>query len=140
MHLPEDPETPLSINIVPMIDVVFAVLAFFILSSLYLTRAEGVPVTLPGAQSAAGQPQQRIVLTIDEQGDLFLGDAAVEDDQLLEAIQSLEPMAEGGVIVIRADAAVSHGRVVTVMDRLRTLEGIQLAIATQPETPDTIQP
>jgi biopolymer transport protein ExbD len=131
MQLPEDPETPLSINIVPMIDVVFAVLAFFILSSLYLTRSEGLPVTLPGAQTAPGQPQQRVVLTIDAQGSLFLGNAAVEDEQLLDSIQTLAPFEENGVIVIRADEAVSHGRVVAIMDRLRTLEGVQIAIATQ---------
>jgi biopolymer transport protein ExbD len=137
MHLPEESEKPLSINIVPMIDVVFAVLAFFILSSLYLTRAEGLPVTLPGAETADGQPQQRVVLTIDEQGSLFLGDQAVDDAQLLERIQSLDQMTSGGVVVIRADKAVSHGRVVAIMDRLRTLDGVQLAIATQPgATPD----
>lgn len=131
MHLPEDAEAPLSINIVPMIDVVFAVLAFFILSSLYLTRSEGLPVALPGAQTADGQPQSQIVVTIDGQGSLFLGDQALDDDQLLDAIRAL-PAAESGLVVVRADQSVSHGRVVTVMDRLRTLEGIQLAIATQP--------
>jgi biopolymer transport protein ExbD len=132
MHLPEEPESPLGINIVPMIDVVFAVLAFFILSSLYLTRSEGLPVTLPGAQTADGPSQPQVVLTIDQQGALFLGDRSIAEDQLLDAIQSLQPATEGGLVVIRADEAVSHGRVVAVMDRLRTLEGVQLAIATQP--------
>jgi len=134
MHLPEEPETPIGINIVPMIDVVFAVLVFFILSSLYLTRSEGLPVTLPGAQTADGQPQQQVVLTITAQGELFLGDQPIEAGQLLEAVQALVPVSQGGLVVLQADAAVSHGRVVAVMDRLRTLEGIQLAIATQPET------
>ena len=132
MHLPEEPDTPLTINIVPMIDVVFAVLAFFILSSLYLTRSEGLPVTLPGAQSATGQSQQSIVLTIDNQGSLFVGERSVADEQLLEAVQALQFTATGQLVIIRADEAVSHGRVVEIMDRLRTLEGVQLAIATQP--------
>lgn len=132
MHLPEEPESPVGINIVPMIDVVFAVLAFFILSSLYMTRLEGLPVTLPRAQTADGQPQQQLVLTINEQGDLFLDDRPLDDGQLLNAVQSLQPASEGRLVVIRADEAVSHGRVVAVMDRLRTLEGVQLAIATQP--------
>jgi biopolymer transport protein ExbD len=132
MQLPEDPETPLGINIVPMIDVVFAVLTFFILSSLFLTRAEGLPVILPGAQTAEGQPAQRLILTIDNQGSLFLEDRPIEEAQLLDAVQTALPAAEGGLVVIRADAGVNHGRVVGVMDRLRTLEGVQLAIATQP--------
>ncbi len=134
MHLPEEPESPLGINIVPMIDVVFAVLVFFILSSLYLARSEGLPVTLPGSQTAEGQPQAQVVLTIDDQGALFLGDRPIEDSQLLDAVQSLQASDAASLVVIRADEAVSHGRVVLIMDRLRTLEGVQLAIATQPVT------
>ena len=48
MRLPEDSEiTRSGVNILPMIDVIFAILAFFILSTLYLTRAEGLPIERP---------------------------------------------------------------------------------------------
>ncbi|MEM7594128.1 MAG: biopolymer transporter ExbD, partial [Cyanobacteria bacterium P01_A01_bin.83] len=43
MHLPEELDQPPKINILPMIDVIFAILVFFIVSSLYLTRSEGLP-------------------------------------------------------------------------------------------------
>jgi biopolymer transport protein ExbD len=132
MQLPEDPEPRLQINIVPMIDVVFAVLTFFILSSLFLTRTEGLPVNLPGAQTGTPQTQRQVTLTIDTEGALFIGNRPLSNDQLLEAVQTLIPAAEGGLVVIRADETVSHGRVVEVMDQLRTLEGVQLAIATRP--------
>ncbi|TVQ07971.1 MAG: biopolymer transporter ExbD [Leptolyngbya sp. DLM2.Bin27] len=131
MHLPEDPEAPVQINIVPMIDVVFAVLTFFILSSLFLSRSEGLPVVLPGAETAETQAQRQVVVTLNERGELFVGNRAVADEQLVEAIQTLGTLAEGGLVVIRADQAVSHGQVVAVMDRLRTLPGVQLAIATE---------
>lgn len=131
MHLPEDPEAPVQINIVPMIDVVFAVLAFFILSSLFLTRNEGLPVVLPGAEMAETQALRRVVVTLNAEGELFVGNRAVGDEQLLEAIQTLGTLADGGLVVIRADQSVTHGRVVAVMDRLRTLPGVQLAIATE---------
>ncbi|MGB3199595.1 MAG: biopolymer transporter ExbD [Nodosilinea sp.] len=135
MHLPEDPETPPQINIVPMIDVVFAVLAFFILSSLFLTRNEGLPVALPGAETAEGQTQQQVVVTLNAAGELFVGSRVVADDQLLEAIQTLGTLTDGGLVVIRADQSVSYGRVVAVMDRLRSLPGVQLAIATEGRQP-----
>lgn len=135
MHLPEDPETPPQINIVPMIDVVFAVLAFFILSSLFLTRHEGLPVALPGAETAEGQAPQQVVVTLNAAGEIFIGSRVVADDQLLEAIQTLETLTDGGLVVIRADQSVSHGRVVAVMDRLRSLPGVQLAIATAEPQP-----
>ncbi|MEL6246537.1 MAG: biopolymer transporter ExbD, partial [Cyanobacteria bacterium J06627_15] len=47
MRLPPDEDSRAQINIVPMIDVVFAVLTFFILASLTLTPNQGLPVTLP---------------------------------------------------------------------------------------------
>ncbi len=131
MHLPDEPEPPVTINIVPMIDVVFAVLAFFILSSLFLTRNEGLPVALPGAETAEAQDQRQVVVTLNAEGEAFVGNRAVADGQLLEAIQTLGTLTDGGLVVIRADAAVNHGRVVAVMDQIRTLPGVQLAIATE---------
>ncbi|MFQ4137171.1 ExbD/TolR family protein [Nodosilinea sp. PGN35] len=131
MHLPEEPESPVQINIVPMIDVVFAVLAFFILSSLFLTRNQGLPVALPGAETAETQDQSQVVVTLNAEGEVFVGNRAVADEQLLEAIQTLGTLSDGGLVVIRADQAVNHGRVVAVMDQLRTLPGVQLAIATE---------
>ncbi|MBD1915995.1 MULTISPECIES: biopolymer transporter ExbD [Cyanophyceae] len=131
MHLPEDLESPVQINIVPMIDVVFAVLAFFILSSLFLSRNEGLPVVLPGAETAETQDQRQVVVSVNAAGELFVGDRMVANDQLLEAIQTLGTLTDGGLVVIRADQSVSHGQVVAVMDQLRTLPGVQLAIATE---------
>lgn len=130
MHLPEDPESPVQINIVPMIDVVFAILAFFILSSLLLDRNEGLPVALPVAETAEAQAQRQVVVTLNATGEIFVGNRTVTDEQLLEAIQTLGALTDGGLVVIRADQSVSHGRVVAVMDRLRSLPGVQLAIAT----------
>lgn len=131
MRLPDEPEPQLQINIVPMIDVIFAVLIFFILSSLFLIRAEGLPVNLPTASSAQSQVQRQVTVTITVDGGLYLGDQSVTDDQLLAAIQTLLPQG-GGLVIIRADQQVNYGRVVKVMDQLRQLNGVQLAIATQP--------
>lgn len=132
MRLPDEPESSPQINIVPMIDVVFAVLAFFLISSLYLSRNEGLTVSLPGAQTGTVQPQLSIVVTVAASGALAVGGQAVSDDQLLGVVQTQLPATVGNVVIIQADQAVPHGRVVAVMDQLRTLEGVQLAIATQP--------
>ncbi len=133
MRLPEDPEKPLQINVVPMIDVVFAVLAFFLLSSLFLSQSQGLTVTLPGAQTATPQPQKPVTVTIDATGQVTVADRPLKDDQIALTVQTL--VTEGGskLVLIRADQAVSHGRVVAVMDQIRTVAGVQLAIATQPK-------
>ncbi|MCU0565720.1 MAG: biopolymer transporter ExbD [Oculatellaceae cyanobacterium Prado106] len=131
MRLPEDPDAPLQINIVPMIDVIFAILTFFIMSTLFLTRSQGLPVNLPGAVTAQNQPQSQTVVTIDRQGNLSLNQESMNLDTLAAQVQALALTGQQPLVIINADQQVSHGQVVTVMDRLRIIEGVRLAIATQ---------
>lgn len=131
MRLPIEPDPTPQINIVPMIDVIFAILTFFIMSTLFLTRSAGLPVNLPGAVTAETQAQTQLVVTIDSQGRLFLDRQPILLDQLETLVRSQLQAGESPVVVINADAAVTHGIVVTVMDRLRTIPGIKMAIATQ---------
>lgn len=131
MRLPTDPDPTPQINIVPMIDVIFAILTFFIMSTLFLTRSQGLPVNLPGAVTAETQAQTQLVVTIDSQGGLFLNQQPILLDQLDAFVRSQLQAGQSPVVVINADAAVTHGIVVAVMDRLRTIPGIRMAIATQ---------
>ncbi len=134
MHLPEDPETQPQINIVPMIDVIFVVLTFFILSSLFLTRAEGLPVNLPGAATSENQLQQHtLTLTITSGGDLQLGNEAAALESLVEQVQARRVGNRPLLMIIRADQEVPHGQVIAVMDQLRQVPNVELAIATEPE-------
>ncbi|NEO27325.1 MAG: biopolymer transporter ExbD, partial [Kamptonema sp. SIO4C4] len=136
MRLPEEPERPLLINLVPMIDVIFAVLAFFILSSLYLTRSEGLPVNLPEALTSQPQTQQQITVSIQADGSVSVNRDAVTLENLVPEITALMEAEDArsssgdtarSLVLVNADETVAHGRVVTVMDELRQIEGIQLA-------------
>ncbi len=131
MRLPDDSETPFQINIVPMIDVIFTVLAFFIVSSLYLTRSEGLPVNLPQAVTAETQLQAPINLTINPYGQIALNRQPIGLQELANAVRSLVGSNSEVLVIINADAQVPHGVVVSVMDRLRQVQGVKLAIATQ---------
>jgi len=126
----EDGDMPPQINIVPMIDVIFAILTFFIMSTLFLSRTEGLPVNLPKASSGQGQPTTQIVLTIDSQGQLFLNQQPSTLEALNGQVQSLVGNRPQVVVIINADQQVSHGRVVLVMDQLRRIPQVKLAIAT----------
>ncbi len=130
MRLSEDDDIKgSSVNILPMIDVIFAILAFFIISTLYLTSSEGLSVNLPEAVTASSQTQVNLTLTITPEGDLFLEDEAIALTDLADKVRSLSPSAPVSV-TIRADRATAHGTVVTAMDKLRTVENIRLSIAT----------
>ena len=131
MRLPDEPEIPAQINIVPMIDVIFAILTFFIMSTLFLTRSEGLPVNLPQATTAKAQPSTQITLTIDAQGQLALNRKVIQLQALDGQVRQLIEPNQEALVIVNADQSVGHGRVVAVMDRLRQIPGAKLAIATQ---------
>jgi biopolymer transport protein ExbD len=130
MRLPEENETPLNINLVPMIDVIFAILAVFVIASLFLTRSQGLEVNLPQAATVAIQQKIDLTVTITADGELALNRQSVTLEDLVPAIRNqIKDSSQTNVVTINADEAVSHGRVVAVMDRLREVDNIKLAIA-----------
>ncbi|MDZ8184211.1 MAG: biopolymer transporter ExbD [Nostoc sp. ChiSLP02] len=132
MRLQDEPDIPAQINIVPMIDVIFAILTFFIMSTLFLTRSEGLPVNLPKAATAKQQQvPSKITITVDEQGVVSLNRKQVAVDDLTQQVRSLIGSNSEMLVIINADEKVGHGKVVAVMDRVREVPGAKLAIATQ---------
>lgn len=131
MRLPDEPEIPLAINIVPLIDVMFALLTFFIISTLFLTRSEGLPVNLPKAATAQSQRSTPITVTLDQQGGVVLNRKLTVLDALEGQVRNLIPLNQEVTVVLNADEQVNHGQVIAVMDRLRRVKGAKLAIATQ---------
>jgi biopolymer transport protein ExbD len=75
--------------------------------------------------------QQQLVVTIDAEGNLSIDRQPTTLETLDAQIQSLLTAGNTPTVVINADTNVSHGKVVAVMDRLRTIPGVRLAIATQ---------
>ncbi|NER21060.1 MAG: biopolymer transporter ExbD [Symploca sp. SIO1B1] len=131
MRLPDESDSPLEINIVPMIDLVFSILAFFIISTLYLTRSEGLPVNLPTATTAEVQRQSTINVTINPNGEIRANNQPVELPQLASRVSSMVVPNSGSLVIINADENVAHGQVVAVMDSLRQVQGVKLAIAAE---------
>ncbi|QLE55771.1 biopolymer transporter ExbD [Nostoc sp. TCL26-01] len=132
MRLPDEPDIPAQINIVPMIDVIFAILTFFIMSTLFLTRSEGLPVNLPKAATARQQQvPTKITITVDDKGAVSLNRQPIVVDAIAEQVRDLIGSSPETLVVINADANVGHGKVVAVMDQVRQVKGAKLAIATQ---------
>lgn len=131
MRLPDEPEMPTQINIVPMIDVIFAILTFFIMSSLFLSRSEGLPVNLPKASTAKVQQKSKVVVSVKPDGAIALNKKSIQLAQLETALKSLVNPQEELVVVVNADEKVDHGKVIGVMDQVRKVQGARLAIATR---------
>lgn len=131
MNIPEEPDDLPYINIVPMIDVVFAILTFFIMSSLFLSRSEGLPVNLPQARTAQSQQESKITVTVDDKGKVFLDRKPTQVEDLAERIKLLMANQSEALVIINADEKVEHGQVIAVMDQLRSVEGVKLGISTR---------
>jgi biopolymer transport protein ExbD len=131
MRLPDEPDNIPQINIVPMIDVVFAILTFLIVSSLSLSKSEGLPVNLPKASTSQVQDSPaKITVTIDAQGKFMVDKKLVNLDQIESTVRQVMGSNQSALIVLNADKSVNHGNVVEVMDRLRRIKGAKLGIAT----------
>jgi biopolymer transport protein ExbD len=131
MRILDEPDIPAQINIVPMIDVIFAILTFFIMSTLYLTRSEGLSVNLPKAATAQSQTKAQINVTIQPDGRIALNRQPIALSALQDSVRSLIGSSSEALVVVNADERVPHGQVVSVMDRLRQVRGAKLAIAAQ---------
>ena len=126
-------EEGFEINLVPMIDVIFSILAFFIISTLFLTRSQGLSVDLPSAQTSEPKQTVEINITIKPNGDLFLDSQPIQLESLKAALtEKIAPDRES-LVIINADTKVEHGTVVKVMDRLRQVPGASMAIAAERE-------
>lgn len=127
----DDPDVPAQINVVPMIDVIFAILTFFIVSTLFLNTSQGFPINLPQASTSQAQGQTQINVSVDAKGVLSLNNQLTRFNDLIPNVQALMGNQQQALVVVYADRRVSYGQVVTVMDRLRQIPGVKIAIATE---------
>jgi biopolymer transport protein ExbD len=119
------------INIVPMIDVVFALLTFFIMASLSLSQAQGLDINLPEASTAGTQTESEINITIDPQGSISLNQKPVTIEAIPDAVRAIKGNSSSAFVIISGDVEVNYGRVIVVMDKLRSIEGVKIGVATQ---------
>ena len=125
-YFKEDIKNTNEINILPMIDVIFAILSFLIISSLQLSRVETIPIDLPKATSSIHQTKNFITISIDKQGKIFINQKkTLLNDIRLNIINSNKKF-----VVLYADKNATHGNVINVLDILRSIDDLKIAIST----------
>lgn len=125
MRTPDESDRPVEISttIVPLMDVVFAILTFFIMSTLYLTKSEGLLVNLPKTSQSQQQQQTRVNVTVLPDGTLALNKRIIPIDQLEPNVRSLMVTTQQTIVIINADKTVEHGNVVAVLDQVKKIDG-----------------
>ena len=128
VYFNEDLNNKNKIDILPMIDVIFSILAFLIISSLYLTRVETVSVELPKANNSITQKKKFVSISIEKGGNLFINNKRIKLQDIKVKVIDLTNKNKN-LVVLNADKNISHGYVISVLDVLRSIDGLKLAIS-----------
>ena len=119
------------INILPMIDIIFVILSFFIVSSLYLVKLETIPVNLPNAETSNQEKDSLIVVTLNLDNRVFIDDKFIDITILENKIRSKLRVNNNKKVVLRADKGIKYGKVIAILDILRKIENIKIGVSTE---------
>lgn len=134
MNLRPQRREELELNITPLIDVVFLLLIFFMVSTTFERESE-IKITLPKVSQEGGEAESQVVhVAIDANERLYIDERPLEDARLATiraAIAASGQALEDPAVMIEADAGVSHEIVVRVMDAARQSGLVKITFATQ---------
>jgi biopolymer transport protein ExbD/biopolymer transport protein TolR len=116
------------INISPLVDVIFLLVIFFDVSTTFLETA-GLKLELPSSTSTAEREVEDITVLLAADGTLALGEERLDRETLRTRLRQELEEADRKIVVLRADAATTHGEVVELMDLIREAgaEGMTVA-------------
>ena len=107
------------INIVPFTDIVLVLLVIFMIAAPGIVNS-GLNVSLPGANTASSDFPSRISVALDREGRIFLEGQEVSPDGLRTRVRSFSGKQKDLTVVLNADKEAHHGRVIEVLDSLRS--------------------
>jgi biopolymer transport protein ExbD len=123
------------IEIIPLIDIIFFLLATFIMVSLSMTKNQGVQVALPAAGSAASlgdqaEMEKALTLTVNEKGEVFFNKDKITISQLPLRLQVFKAASHDPKVIINSDAGANWKYVVAVLDEVRKIGVAKVGINT----------
>jgi biopolymer transport protein TolR len=127
---PKDRRYLSEINVVPLVDVVLVLLIIFMITAPLLYR--GIDIELPASATNTIEPTERLVVTVEKDGTVFLGKEKVPPANLEAALAAARTRNPQVTVYLRADAGVPYGLVVRVMDAAKQAGISQLGMVTEP--------
>ena len=117
-----------AINISPLIDVVFILLIFFIVTTVFIEET-GVDVNKPRAASAESLEKQAILLAVTASGQVYQGGRSIGVDGVRSVVAAMLENDGATPVIIQGDAAANHGTIVKVIDaaKLAGAQSVNLA-------------
>jgi biopolymer transport protein ExbD len=130
-----DRREPIELNITPLIDIVFLLLIFFLLTSHFFTE-QGLQVQLPGSRTGQKVERAEIVVSLDDQERLSLNDEPVAWAELEDKLRAMLAREPAVTVLLKADRSVRLDRAVTLMDTAKAAGAQKLVLATTPQPID----
>jgi biopolymer transport protein ExbD len=131
MQIRQRPTKRVRIEIIPMIDVIFFLLVFFMVSSLAMTKINSMPVSLPKTSSTPEAIKQDVILTVKRDGSVFLNKAPVSLTDIGSRLAYEMHDHPQDAVVVNADEGINYGLVIKVMDEARKIGVRKFALATE---------
>jgi biopolymer transport protein ExbD len=120
------------INITPMLDIVFIMLIFFIVTTSFV-KETGIDPRRPVAETTAAKPRGNILIGVDTNGFIWMNKQRIELNQVRQLVEdAVNENPESSAIII-ADESSATGVVIEVMDQVRLGGVIEIAVAAEPE-------
>ena len=119
------------INVTPLVDIMLVLLIIFMLTAHLIAR-QAIEIELPRASQSTAAPPTTLAITLKADGALFLNDRPVTPAALREAIRDAVARDPKTQAIVAGDKRVSHGRVVWVLDTVKSLGITQFAIQIDP--------
>ena len=118
------------LNIIPMIDIMFFLLVFFMLSTMYMVEQKTIPVNLPQATSAAIYNKTNFTVTLKDDGSIYLEEQQTDIQTLLMQATKEQKNNPSFAIIIRADKDINYDKVVSFIDTLKKAGITRFGLAT----------
>jgi biopolymer transport protein ExbD len=129
MQMSKKPKKKISLNLTSLIDVLFILIIFFVVSSTFLEQP-GIKLNLPEAASSEIHAVQKVVLYIDQEEHLYLNDEPIDKEAVADRVEQLISAQTDKSLVLKADDKVSHGLVIRIMDALRKKGIYKIVVST----------
>ena len=119
-----------TIMIIPMIDIVFFLLVFFMVGTLYMNTEQQIPLNLPSTSTSTAKSIEPIIITLTTSHKLYIDNREISSDNLSQEVQDIVRTTPRQAFVIRASKDVYYNEVIALLDMLKVNGAKYISVAT----------
>lgn len=119
-----------TIMLIPMIDIVFFLLVFFMVGTLYMNTEQQIPLNLPSTSTSTAKSIEPIIITLTTSHKLYIDNREISADNLSQEVQDIVRTTPRQAFVIRASKDVYYNEVIALLDMLKVNGAKYISVAT----------